>query len=696
MILKAIASNDRAPEFHYNVGLAYGALGRFEEAATHNRRAIALQPNHADAHLNLGNALKARGRLDEALASYQRALALRPTAEGHYNIANVLAELGRFDEAIAQYRAALRLRPDYAEALNNLGLALTARGALNEAALSFERALTLKPGLLEATGLAHVFIALGDLENALKTTKRLHEAGETAETRALFYLCLRDQRTPPLAAAYRHEIIRALSEPWGNPRYLSFLTVSVLKADPVIGPIIERAQHGPISVDDIDALARDELLRAGLESTQLGDIAIERLLTQLRGAVLGAAKEGKGDWLRLTCSLARQCFINEYVFDCSAEETARISACREHLLDALVSGEVIEARVLAVFACYEPLHTLPNAESLLDSAWPVAMRALLTQQIAEPREEARLRGAIPCLTPISNTISQAVREQYEQNPYPRWTKTAAISKPLPVDAYLARHLPLARFMPLRKAPIDYLIAGCGTGHQIVSVLQTMSDIAVTAVDLSLASLAYAKRKTDALGLSVSYGQADILELGRLGRTFDLVDVAGVLHHMAEPLTGWQTLVSLVRPGGFMRVALYSRLARRRIIAAQRLIAAEGWPATPDGIRAARQAICMLPEGAPERRVAATLDFFSLSECRDALFHVQERTFDLPQIAAFLADSALEFLGFDLAPDLAHRYSLRFPEDAAKTNLDNWYTLEEENPDIFIGMYQFWVQKRPSA
>ena len=60
------------------------------------------------------------------------------------------------------------------------------------------------------------------------------------------------------------------------------------------------------------------------------------------------------------------------------------------------------------------------------------------------------------------------------------------------------------------------------------------------------------------------------------------------------------------------------------------------------------------------------------------------------------DSALEFLGFDLAPDLAHRYALRFPQDTAKTNLDNWNTLEQENPDIFIGMYQFWVQKRVSA
>jgi len=230
----------------------------------------------------------------------------------------------------------------------------------------------------------------------------------------------------------------------------------------------------------------------------------------------------------------------------------------------------------------------------------------------------------------------------------------------------------------------------------VSVLQTMSDVVVTAVDLSLASLAYAKRMTDALGLSVSYGQADILELRQLRRSFDVVDAGGVLHHMADPLAGWRVLISLLRPNGLMRIALYSTLARREIIATQRFVAERGWPATPDGIREARQAILALPDKAPERRVATGLDFFTLSECRDALFHVQEHTFDLPQIAAFLKENGLEFLGFDAAPDLTHRYTRRFHQDAARTNLENWAVLEQENPDIFIGMYQFWVQKRAGA
>ena len=441
---------------------------------------------------------------------------------------------------------------------------------------------------------------------------------------------------------------------------------------------------------------RDELLRAGLESTQIADASLERLLAQLRRTILEAANENTGDWLSLGCSLARQCFINEYVFACSAEEAARVAELRETITGALLSGEAIEADALCVLACYEPLHALRAPDSLLSRNWPPAVQAVLAQQITEPREEARIRDTIPRLTGTRDAVSVAVREQYEQNPYPRWTKTAATSKPKPLNEHLARAFPLTRFTPLKKTRPNYLIAGCGTGHQIVSTLQIMSDVSVTAVDLSLSSLAYAKRMTDGLGLSVSYGQADILELGQIGRTFDVVDVGGVLHHMADPLAGWRVLVSLVEPGGLMRIALYSTVARRDIAATQRFIAAHGWTATPDGIRAARQAIFALPEGAPERRVAGGLDFFTLSECRDALFHVQEHGFELERIATFLSDNALEFLGFDVDPGVARRYTQRFPEDAARTNLDNWNTFEQKNPDTFIGMYQFWVQKRPRS
>lgn len=86
------------------------------------------------------------------------------------------------------------------------------------------------------------------------------------------------------------------------------------------------------------------------------------------------------------------------------------------------------------------------------------------------------------------------------------------------------------------------------------------------------------------------------------------------------------------------------------------------------------------------------DFFSISECRDLLFHVQEHRMTLAGIDTFLRENNLTFLGFDIAADVLQAYKRRFPGDRAATNLSQWQIFENENPDTFIGMYQFLIQK----
>ncbi len=69
-----------------------------------------------------------------------------------------------------------------------------------------------------------------------------------------------------------------------------------------------------------------------------------------------------------------------------------------------------------------------------------------------------------------------------------------------------------------------LIAGCGTGQQAIETAPRYSGARTLAVDLSLTSLAYALRKTRELGVpNLEYAQADILKLGAIGRTFDVIE-----------------------------------------------------------------------------------------------------------------------------------------------------------------------------
>ena len=66
--------------------------------------------------------------------------------------------------------------------------------------------------------------------------------------------------------------------------------------------------------------------------------------------------------------------------------------------------------------------------------------------------------------------------------------------------------------------------------------------------------------------------------------------------------------------------------------------------------------------------------------------------DLARIGEFIGANGLQFLGFDIEDEVRHAYRRRFPRDFAAVDLNLWQQFESGNPDTFIGMYQFWVQK----
>ena len=216
---------------------------------------------------------------------------------------------------------------------------------------------------------------------------------------------------------------------------------------------------------------------------------------------------------------------------------------------------------------------------------------------------------------------------------------------------------------------------------------------ILAVDLSMASLAYAKRKTVELDIqSIDYAQADLLKLASISRTFDVIESSGVLHHLENPFEGWEVLLSLLRPHGLMKLGFYSELARRDIVRVRNLISKEAIGSTSQEIRGYRKNLLGLKDSENYGFATSSSDFFSTSACRDLLFHVQEHRMNLKILADFLKDHNLNFLGFDVDSSVIRSYKNRFLNDPSATNLDQWHIYEEENPNTFVAMYQFWIQK----
>ena len=213
---------------------------------------------------------------------------------------------------------------------------------------------------------------------------------------------------------------------------------------------------------------------------------------------------------------------------------------------------------------------------------------------------------------------------------------------------------------------------------------------VLAIDMSLASLAYARRKArEAKVPNIEFAQADIMNLGSIGRRFDKIEVIGVLHHLLDPLAGWRILLSLLHPGGVMNVGLYSVSARKGINAARTIVSERGYPPTPEGIRTCRQEL--IRDDWLRKELGSIHDFFTMSDCRDMLFHVMEHQFTIAQLKAFIKEQGLSFLGFDIDQENIVKFQQQFPDPSALVDLDCWERFEAANPRAFIQTYLFYVQ-----
>ncbi len=442
------------------------------------------------------------------------------------------------------------------------------------------------------------------------------------------------------------------------------------------------------------AMAQDAMLLALLQSKVVHDRELERLLTAIRRGLLQHAIEEADrqpvddDGLEFFCALAQQCFLNEYVFALGDFERTQVRQVEDRIVAVLKAGAEIAPLDLIVTASYLPLYKLPGASSFLNGPWPDAVERLLTQQIREPLEEESDREDIPALTAIDDALSLRVQHQYEESPYPRWTAVPQIEPTTVVRFLRDRQNIVPLSWPQTTVGVHILIAGCGTGsHSIDSALR-FPKARILAIDISRTSLAYARRKSRALGLTnIEYGQADILKLAALGRRFDVIETVGVLHHLADPAAGWRVLLSLLRPHGLMLVGLYSATARQSLAAARAFIAERGYRATAEDIRTCRQALIQR-FGMPPFR-----DFSSTSGCRDLLFNVMEHRFTIPQIKAFLDENRLTFLGFEqLPPDVLRQFQQQFPDADAMRDLGSWHAFEQMHPLTFGNMYFFWVQK----
>ena len=93
-------------------------LGRPQEGLHSLERALALKPDNAEGHYNCGVIYQGLLRYEEALRHYESARALKVTADTLNNLGLVLSQFERDAEALECYRQAMAMKPSPLTQLN--------------------------------------------------------------------------------------------------------------------------------------------------------------------------------------------------------------------------------------------------------------------------------------------------------------------------------------------------------------------------------------------------------------------------------------------------------------------------------------------------------------------------------------------------------------------------------------------------
>jgi 2-polyprenyl-3-methyl-5-hydroxy-6-metoxy-1,4-benzoquinol methylase len=470
--------------------------------------------------------------------------------------------------------------------------------------------------------------------------------------------------------------------------------LSLLKHDPLIENLLleenfaTNLKEANTIIGNLDKLS---LLHHIMRVSRLPDLQFEKFFVNIRSFILTNLDNFKAtpEFIHFLSSLSLHCFTNEYIYFEKDEETELVKNLETEITQSIAKSEQPEAKKILCLASYRLLHQYNWCQKLKALDYLEEVKSRL---IEEPYTEKAIVTEIPILGEISDEVSSKVRTQYEENPYPRWVKIGLASKSKSISEICTEeNLHLHSKSIQNVIAPDILVAGCGTGQHSIGTASRFSDCKVTAVDLSLASLAYAKRKTTELGITnLEYLQADILKLNQLKQKFDIIESVGVLHHMDEPMAGWRVLTDLLKPGGLMKIGLYSELARQHIAEVRKEITLQKVGKSEADIKKFRQSL-IESHDEHHQQLTKSGDFFSLSTLRDLIFHVQEHRFTLPQIKNCLEKLGLKFCGFG-DKDIISNFRKFHRKEVDIYDLALWHQYEENNPRSFAGMYVFWCQK----
>jgi len=646
-------------------------------------------------------------RLKERLKAKKICLEVLTEEPDQIDMLNIMGRISidemDYDSALTLLTKALKVAPeDITSWVNTAYLHLVCRKP-DHAEKYLNHALKLEPNNLKTQKvLAYTKLQQGNFIEAFQTYRALIKQGLMDETVQSGLA----QSAPMIKAEVfdmqlQADIENFIKLPEVDPDSFANIAISLLDK-----------KYG-LSNDDsqliLDELARDHFLLACLQDMNLPSQAIEELARSLRYCVLADSLHNtriRDELVNLAVALSQYSANNEYVMEIKPDEQEGLES-----LTMLISGFVANknwhpddiAGAMVLVTMYQPISNLDVAEKISEQSinhWaefmqPIVEKTLFDTKYLQELASCNVRIEADSASEDKNTQrSELISEHYTESPYPRWT---SLGYHTPTDYLQALHTELPHFVPndkLKGKTLELLVAGCGTGLQAIRAAKYFNNIKVTAIDLSPASIAYARMMAQKLRVdNVDFFEGNLLDIAQLGKTFDIIECSGVLHHMPDPESGLSALTEVLSDHGLIKIGLYSELARQQISATKEIINTNDIQPTLENIQQFRAMLMNKEIDGEFDEIITRPDFYTASGCRDLLFNPVEHLYTLPKIQGLLTQHALNPIGLiGISPQHKAQYDQAFPLDQSRSDLNNWHQIELADPTMFSAMYQLYCTK----
>ena len=567
---KVISIDPNLESAYINLGFISKENNKYEDALRYFEYSIKINPHNPLPFFHMGLLSQNKGNFTDAIQNYKKAVKLNPNFfESYCNLGNSFRAIGNYKESIDNYNHALKLNKDNPYVHYNLGVVLFDNNELHAAIKSYKNAITINPNYFEAyCNLGNCYQKTGNLFLAIDSYLKSFKINPNYDLNYInIGLCLRDISLLQPIQGIEKILIKILKfKKYVPAKYIVRAVISVIKFDKSFYNLINDNDLEKYNVNFVlEKITKNFLLVELMKSCTIPDPKIENFLLKVRFIILKnlLKLENNDQALEFTRALATQCFLNEYIYVENSVETQLILNVEKSIKQTFDMGMTPNLLLVSILASYRQLSELEQCNYFEKIPH---IPDLVEKHIIEVKKEEMIKKTISKSSGIIDSVSIKVKNQYEENPYPRWDNLYLNTTEKSIQQLMKESrikVPNKSIFFCKKPNI--LIAGCGTGEHSIRTALRFKDCKILAIDLSLSSLAFAIRKSKELNITnIEYLQSDLLDITKLKMKFDIIECCGVLHHMKRPLLGWKSLCNSLKPNGLLKIALYSKKARQNV------------------------------------------------------------------------------------------------------------------------------------